>query len=495
MKNSLIILFLLSSFVLAQNTSSNVVLLPSDKEPTISIKIMFYAGSRFDPAGKEGLSALTAAMLSDGSTKNNSYQKILEKLYPLAASYDAHSSIEVVTFEGRVHKDNLQLYYPLFMDALLRPAFSEDDFNRIKSNMINYLTTMLLYSSDEELGKAVLYNDIFEGTPYGHLISGTVSGLNNITLDDLKEFYGKYYNKHNYILGIGGGYDKSLVKKVESDLNSLPDGKKGDMDKIKASVLNGNHITIVEKPANATAISLGFPINVLRGNKDWYALAIANSWLGEHRNSSSHLYQVIREARGLNYGDYSYIENFPNGGRLTMPPVNVPRTQQIFEIWIRPVPNETRHFALRAAIRELHKLIDNGMSMADFTLTKNFLSKYVKHYAPSTDQRLGYMLDDVFYNVKGSHLTLFDKYLNELTLDDVNSAIKKYLHKDDLQIAVITHDAETLKKSLVSNEISPINYATPKPDSVLKEDEEIIKFIIPVKEENIRVVDVKELFK
>ena len=75
-------------------------------------------------------------------------------------------------------------------------------------------------------------------------------------------------------------------------------------------------MTIVEKDAPATAISIGFPIDVLRGSKDWYALAVANSWLGEHRNSSSHLYQVIREARGLNYGDYSYIEHFPNGGAV-----------------------------------------------------------------------------------------------------------------------------------------------------------------------------------
>ncbi len=49
----------------------------------------------------------------------------------------------------------------------------------------------------------------------------------------------------------------------------------------------------------------------MRGDEDFYPLAVANSWLGEHRNSSSHLYQVIREERGLNYGDYSYIEYFP----------------------------------------------------------------------------------------------------------------------------------------------------------------------------------------
>ena len=125
---------------------------------------------------------------------------------------------------------------------------------------------------------------------------------------------------------------------------------------------DGRHVTIVEKDCNATAISMGFPIDVLRGSKDWYALALANCWLGQHRNQNGHLYQVIREARGLNYGDYSYIEHFPNAGGLFVPPTNVCRSRQIFEIWIRPVPNAARHFALRAALRELQKFVDHGMT-------------------------------------------------------------------------------------------------------------------------------------
>ena len=54
----------------------------------------------------------------------------------------------------------------------------------------------------------------------------------------------------------------------------------------------------------------------------------------------------------MNYGDYSYIEAFPQGGRRSMPPTGVGRRQQLFEVWIRPVPEGQGVFALRAAIRE-----------------------------------------------------------------------------------------------------------------------------------------------
>jgi zinc protease len=491
-----LLLVLMTTSVYPQNMNKdNIVLLKSDQDPTISVRVMFFAGSRFDPEGKEGLAALTARMLSEGSTQKNSYTRILELLYPLAASYGSNPTAEVATFYGRVHKDNIKDFYPLFMDALLSPAFQEDDFNRIKSNMLNYLTTSLKYSNDEDLGKAVLYNEIFDGTPYGHIVSGTISGLNSITINDVKEFYKNYYNKSNFIAGIGGGFNDDLVKGVTSDLQKLPEGSQAEKEKINPPAINGLEVAIIEKQAPATAISMGFPINILRGNKEWYALALANSWLGEHRNQSSNLYKVIREARGLNYGDYSYIEHFPQGGMRQMPPVNVPRTKQIFEIWIRPVPNETRHFSIRAALREFHNLVNNGMSKDDFDLTRNFLSKYILHYAPSTEDRLGYAMDDVFYGINGSHLDLFRKNLKEVTLQDVNSALKKYLQTENMKIAVITQGAEALKNSLVKDEISPIEYSTPKPESVLKEDEEIIRYPLSIREENIKIYQVEELFR
>jgi zinc protease len=258
--------------------------------------------------------------------------------------------------------------------------------------------------------------------------------------------------------------------------------------------VRGFSVTIVEKNAPATALSMGFPIDILRGSKEWYALAVANSWLGEHRNSSSHLYQVIREERGLNYGDYSYIEHYPNGGQRSKPPQNVSRRRQLLEIWIRPVPNATRHFALRAALREFKKLVDNGLAEGEFTLTRNFLRKYVLHYAPTTMERLGYALDDRFYALDRSHLEMFRKAMDELTLADVNAAIKKYWQFGDMHIAAVTGDAAGFRDALVNDTPSPITYATPKPAEVLEEDKAIQAFPLKVNPDKIKIVKVEELF-
>lgn len=475
---------------------NQTVLLPVENDPTISFRIWFKVGSQNDPKGKEGLANLTAAMVTDAATTNRSYEQILEDLYPLAANINSQVHIEQTVAYGRVHKDNLDKYYNLLIDVLLHPAFREDDLSRIKSEVLNYLENSLRYSSDEELGKAALYNFVYRGTPYGHIPEGTVEAVKSITIDDIQAFHAKYYTRNNVVIGLGGGYSDSLVDQLQDDLGQLFVTKVNEVTpEINYQPIHGRQVEIVEKDANATAISMGFPIDVNRGSREWYALALANSWFGEHRNSSSHLYQVLREARGLNYGDYSYIERYPNGGSRTMPPQNVSLRQQMFEIWIRPVPNKTRLFALRAALRELKQLAQNGLTQEQFNLTQDFFSKYVLHYAPTTMSRLGYALDDMFYGIDGSHLSKLRTTIPDLSREEVNTAIKKYLQAEDIKITMVTDNAEELKEAMINDTPSPISYEFPKPDSILQEDKNIATYPLNISEGHVTIVPVDSMFQ
>jgi zinc protease len=453
-------------------------------------------GSQDDPPGKEGLAAITAAMLTEASTKQHNYEEILDLLSPMAGGYGSSVDTEMTVIAGRIHKDNLKDYLPLLMQAVLEPAFRQEDLDRIKSSTLNYLENVLRYSSDEELAKAVLYNTIFADTDYGHLPEGTVASVKSISLGDVQKFYHFKFCRERLVIGIGGGYSPEVVERLRTQLAGLPSRLQFEPPFLGVpKPLEGIHVKIVEKECDSTAISLGFPIDVCRGSKDWYALAVANSWLGEHRNSSSHLYQVLREVRGLNYGDYTYIEHFPNAGESQMPPTNVARRQQIFEMWIRPVPHAAKHFALRAGLREFQHVIDHGLTEQEFQATRKFLRKYIQHYAPTTMDRLAYALDDRFYGIKGSHLELYAKTLDELTLADVNAAIKKYWQCENMQIVVVTENAEAFKEALVTNAPSPYTYPTPKSAEVLKEDEEIVKYPLAIKAENVTIVPVAGVFE
>ncbi|MBL9199488.1 MAG: insulinase family protein [Opitutaceae bacterium] len=471
------------------------ILLPVANDPTISFRLWFKVGAQNDPAGKEGLAALTASMLTEAATRTRGYDAILDQLFPLASSYAASSSMEMTVITGRTHQDNLADFYPLLRDAVLAPAFKQEDLDRLKSRTLNFIENQLRFASDEELGKAVLYGEVFAGTPYGHLGAGTVASLKSITLDDVKAFYAAHFTRDNVVIGLGGGYPPTLLEKLRADLGRLPAGAPARLPPPQPKPLSGVTATLVEKQTASTAISVGFPIGVVRGEREWYALAIANSWLGEHRNQSGRLFQVIREQRGLNYGDYSYIEHYPNGGMLMTPPQNVPRRRHLFELWIRPVPHEARHFALRAALREVDLLIKHGLTAAQFEERREFLKKYVLHYAATTSERLGYAIDDAFYGLTEPHLDRYRRLMDELTLAEVNAAIRKHWQLANLKIVAVTQDAAAFADALASDAPSPITYTSTKPAAVTTEDKAIATFPLKIRREAVKIVPVTEVFR
>ncbi|MBD3414262.1 MAG: insulinase family protein [Candidatus Aminicenantes bacterium] len=478
-------------------TSSDAIsteLLPLEGNPLVCIKVVLNNGSADDPAGKEGLSALTFRMLSDGGSEQFTYKEISEKFYPMAAFVDMQIDKEMTVFSGTIHKDNLEEYYSLFKDMLLKPGFREEDFIRIKTNHLNFLQKTLVNNMDEQFGKEILNLMMYEEHPYGHTELGTVKSVKGLTLDDVKNHYENHFVQGNVTIGIAGGYPSEFPKKIVSDFSSLPQGSTPELTLPEQQPPDGLQFVIADKSTPATAISMGFPIPITKAHPDYFALWIAGSHFGEHRQHLSHLFQKIREERGQNYGDYAYIEHFIEG-RGKFPETNYCRQQQYFSIWIRPLSNSNRHFVLRQAIRELKKLVQEGIPPERFELTKKYLVNYTKLYTQTLSERLGWHMDSTYYGYK-SFLEEAHKQIPKVKIEEVNSAIKKYLNFKNLYIAVVTQDAESFKENLIANTPSPITYSNPNmPEDILTEDLIIQEFPLVVNPENVITAKASRFFQ
>lgn len=463
-------------------------------DPLISFRILFHTGPANDPEGKEGLAALTASMISEAGSKDMKYEEIVQAMYPLATSFNSQVDKEMTVFSGTTHVDNLDEYYRIIAGMLLEPGFRQEDFKRIKDDTLNFIRVSLRENNEEELGKEALYLEIYPPDhPYGHLNQGTLATVEKITLDDVKAFYKEHYTQANLTLGLAGGYTPAFEKKVLADLARLPEGKPSLPPIPGPKPFQGRHLAIIKKETRATAISLGFPIDVTRGDKDWIALDVARSFLGQHRNSSSHLFQRIREVRGMNYGDYAYIEYFPRGMFQFTPDPNLKRQRQIFQIWIRPVEPANSHFALRIAMYELERLIKEGLTEKQFQDTKKFLYKNTALLANTLSTVLGYSLDAKAYGTD-EFVSYVRKGLDSLTVDDVNKAIRKHLTADNVKIVMITREAEELRDAIVAEKPSPITYNAEKPKEVLEEDKIIEKLPLGIPKENTEIILVDEVF-
>lgn len=469
-------------------------LLPVKGNPLVHLRIVLDVGSANDPPGKEGLCLLTLSMLTEGGTKDMSYKEIIQKFYPLAASVKMRVDKEMSVFRGTVHVDNLDKYYQIFKDMVLNPGFREEDFIRLKTDQLNYLEKTLVNNDDEQLGKEILNLMMYEGHPYGHNESGTVESLKSLTLQDVKDFYEQHFVQGNITLGLAGGYPDSFLEKIKKDFSTLPPGHTPPLELPPQKKPEGLEFVMAEKNTPATAISIGFPLLISRADEDFFPLWIAGSHFGEHRQHLSLLFQEIREERGQNYGDYAYIEHFREG-RGKFPATNYCRQQQYFSIWIRPLANSNRHFVLRQAIRELKKLVEEGIPKERFELTKQYLLNYTKLYAQTLGERLGWQIDSHYYGYD-SFLAEVQKKLPQITHKQVNRAIKKYLNFENMYIAMVTQDAESLRENLIANTPSPITYNNPHmPQEILKEDLLIQSFPLDVKPEKVKIAPASEFFQ
>lgn len=486
---------LLPAAALQAKTPIKVTEIHSEHSPLITFRIIVRAGSINDWKGKEGINALTAFMLAQGGTKELRYQEVIARLYPWAAGISVAPEKEVTTFIASVHRDHLSDFYSLLSDLLLRPRFDPDDFTRNKDLALSYLEKNLRGTDDENLGKEAMMIALFANHPYG-TAGATVQGLKSTTLEDVQEYYRKTYVTGNIWVGIAGGYPKELVGRIKKDFSSLPDGKATPVSLPTPEPVKGLNVDLVEKPARATAISMGHHLPVTRKDKDFYALMVANSYFGEHRTFNGVLMNRLRGDRGLNYGDYSYIERFVGGvnSGSRFPDVNTPLRHQYFSIWLRPVQPENAHFAIRAALYELRKFVQDGMTAEDFEQTRKFVLNYSKLWAQTLDRRLGYRMDSEFYGTD-EYIDRIDRELRALTVADVNRAVKKYIKPDDLKIAIVVGDAKGLQESIVADSPSPISYASPVSDRILQEDEVIAVLPLNVRRENTRILPVEMLFE
>lgn len=476
-------------------TSIKVTEIQSANSPLITFRIILRAGSINDWKEKEGINALTAFMIAQGGTKDLKYQQVVAKMYPWAAGINVSPDKEITTFIGQCHRDHLDQFYKLMSDLLLNPRFDPDDFSRNKDFALSFLEQNLRGTDDENLGKEALGIAMFKDHPYG-TAGATVQGLKSTTLDDVKAYYKKMYTTGNIWIGIAGGYPSSLVERMKKDFSSLPDGKFTPVSLPSPEKLEGMEIDFVEKPTRATAISMGQPIPVTRKDKDFYALMVANSYFGEHRTFNGVLMNRLRGDRGLNYGDYSYIERFVGGvGGSRFPDVNTPLRQQSFSIWLRPVQPENAHFAIRTAKFELEKFVEKGLTEEQFEQTRKFVTNYSKLWAQTLDRRLGYKMDSEFYGMADDYIERIEKELNSLNAGEVNKVVKKYINPNNMKVTVVANDAKGLMETMLANTPTTMKYQSPVSDNIAADDKQINTLQLGINKAKTRVIPVARLFE
>jgi zinc protease len=434
---------------------------------------------------------------------------LADALFPLAAELSVQVDKDATVFLGRVHRDHERAFLKLFGDVLTRPRLANSDFDRLRDAHQAFLTSTLRTGNDEALQRealeVMLYGDArlpgrsLPSTPthpYAHTPTGTVAGLAAITLDDVRRHKDAVFTVDRAVVGVGGGASDAFVAELEALVRSLPPTGVARVAVTSPPAPPSSEMLVIEKPSAGTAISVGFALAELsRSHPDYAAMKLAEAYFGEHRNLIGHLFHSMRDVRGLNYGDYAYVEHFVEEPDGTFELLNIPRRSQYFSMWIRPVEHKNRLFALRMTAWELQRFVTDGIPDDDaFERVRSFVMGYWASKEQEPMRRLGYAVDAAISDEPFDRAGLRQR-VRSLTRADVNAAIARHLRADRLSWVVVTQEAAPFVDGIVAHSSAPMAYDGVMPASVVDEDTAIAAIEMGLDRAAITVVQPASIFE
>jgi len=461
----------------------------------VAFRVVFDAGSSDDPAGKEGVTSLAAHMIAESGTEKLTFGELSKKLYPFASSVSVHVERDQTVFSAEVAAESLEAFYPILREVLLSPRMDKESFERLKSRAESELSDDLKGASDEALGKEALQAVLYTGHPYGHPAVGTERGLASATLEDVAAQKKRVFCSERVTAGVAGGFPEGFDKEVAKDLAALPkcEGKRADLPAPKKT--QGLKVVIVDKPTSESmAFSMGFPSDITRASEDFAGASFFTSFLGLHRQSAGVLYNRLREARGFNYGDYMYAEHFEQEGWGRFPLPNIARRQQMISIWLRPVKPENGLFAMRGALHYYRQRLSEGVPDAEIERFRGFLSRYIGLEQQTPSRRLGFALDDHAYGQSTAHVERLRAAWAALTSAKLKEIVARRFTGADMTIVIVSKNGAALKATLVKGDKTPPTYDAPKPKEVTDEDRVIEALPLGLKDADVTVWPIADVF-
>jgi zinc protease len=458
--------------------------------PVVYLACIIKAGSAFDPQGKEGLSNFTSQLLRRG-TKSFTREQIDNTLDLISGEINIRVNRELIVITGRTMKENLEKFYPIFYEVILAPTFPSEEVEKMKIDQKSAIDGLI--QDDAELVKEGFIQYIFQNHPYGHSPVGKYSTIETFSQENAKNFYEKYFVKNNIILGLAGDYDNSLKDKFKKDFAGLKVGELAQIER-KFNPVTGRKIFLIEKEGrDQTQIRFGFPYELKRGDKEYFPILVANTYFGKHREQFGVLFRIVRSARGLSYGAYSYFEEFEQFWWTNLALPNNPLINQYFSCWTYPKRINAK-FTLKLVLKLLTDLVNNGIPEEGLKQAKDFEKNHFPFEIETPDRTLGMKLDEEFYASK-DFLKNFEKDVESVTKQDVDLALKKLVSPENIVISAIVSNGEEFKSEVLSNKTEMEYPSGAEGSSLQKEDSEVMGFDLKLKPEDFTIIKVAELFK
>lgn len=249
------------------------------KAPVVALSVWYDVGSKHEPAGKTGFAHLFEHLMFNGS--QNAPGDFFEPLKQVGAT----------DLNGTTSFDRTNYFETVPRPALDRALFLESD-------RMGWLTPAITQGVlDEQRGvvqnekrqgdnqpygllKYAMFDELFGGTPYGHLPIGSMADLDKASLADVKDWFHDHYGPNNAVLVLAGDIDAAEARPlVEKYFGAIPRGPKSELPKVTIPTLPAAKTVVLTDRVPATLIVRSWAIPGLN-DPDTVALQVFGKVLG-----------------------------------------------------------------------------------------------------------------------------------------------------------------------------------------------------------------------
>lgn len=379
------------------------------QQQILKIEIVYNAGKWFE--SKPEVAHFTVQMLDKG-TKTKTSAEIAEYFDRYGAHIELSSNFDFTSVSLYSPSQYLKYLYPVFLELITSPAFSEDELVQLKDHFIQGLkikNEKTSYLASKSIRKKIFGN----AHPYGH--TAEEDEVEKIESNDLSVFF-KLRFSPAYVFIIGQIGDVEL-NQLCSDLGAFDTSSIS----IPTYETEQQRITseVIEKPQSIqSSIRLG-KRSILRDHPDYPGLLLVNYYLGGF--FGSRLMKNLREEKGLTYGISSSINPFRYDSAIMIG---------------TDINKKNSNLAIEEIINEI-KLLQSYLDAEDLELAKRHFIGSLQGEIASPFSIMGKIKNIELYQLPSGYYQNLVNIIDRATPDELSALAKKYLSEESfMQVTV-----------------------------------------------------------
>jgi zinc protease len=415
-----------------------LLVVESHKQPIVSLSLSFAAGSIADPAGKDGLAEIVAALLTKGAG-TRSAEQVAEAIESAGGSLGAGVGSDFLSINSTILTPSLPLAFELIADAAIRPAFPEREIELLRTQTLSGLQVSLTQPE-------VIADRAFRGALYGehpYARSAAPASIRSLTRADILAFQRARLRPSGALLVIAGDVKPADVRRLAMRSFGTWQGVPTPVAAAPAPPVRGKtELILVHRPGSVQSNILVGNLSFLPADPRAYAATVTNQVLGG--GASGRLFMILREQKSWTYGAYTRYARRKGVG--------------YFEASTE-VRTEVTDSALKELLRQLERIRSERVDSTELEKAKGSLTGRFPLTIESADQVAGAVANARLYGLAPDYVQTYRVRLGAITAAQVLATAQATIRPHSAAIVVVGDGAKLYERI---KDVAPVTLVDPE---------------------------------